>query len=343
MTRPFAVWDGRDEADRRAWLERWQAWPEREPWAHPAYVDLDAGEGGGPRCAAWESERGFVLYPFVLRELEGGTDLRTPYGYGGPFFWGGDRDAVADGFWPAFDTWAAAEGVVSEFVRLALFPDEMLAYPGETEVKLQNVVRTLQLSEEELWRDVEHKVRKNVKKARRSALSVEVDLEGSRLTAFVALYRGTMERRGAHEEYHLPREYFERLVSDLPGGFAFFHVLNEGRVVSTELALVSSRSVYSFLGGTDEEAYPLRPNDLLKWELSLWAKGEGKERFVLGGGLEPQDGIFRHKLAFAPHGQVPFRVGRRVLRPDVYERLVVAREREAGWRPREGYFPVYRA
>ena len=343
MTPAFTVWDGRDEAGRQAWLERWETWPEREPWAHPAYVDLDAGEEGEPRCAAWDSAEGSVLYPFVLRLVEGGTDTRTPYGYGGAFFWGRDRDGVEKAFWPAFDEWAAAEGVVSEFVRFALFPEEILPYPGETEVKLENVVRKLDLPEEELRMDVEHKVRKNVKKARRSGLAVEVDRDGARLDDFAALYRGTMERRGAREEYFFPREYFERLAAGLPGGFAFFHALHEGRVVSTELVLVSDRSVYSFLGGTEEAAYPLRPNDLLKWEICLWAKGEGKERFVLGGGLEPDDGVFRHKLAFAPHGRVPFVVGRRILRPDAYELLVGAREQKGDWRPRAGYFPAYRA
>ena len=343
MTPAFTVWDGRDGAGRRAWLERWEAWPEQETWAHPAYVDLDAGEDGEPRCAIWKSVEGSVLYPFVLRGVAGGTDIRTPYGYGGAFFWGSDRDKVEKAFWPAFDEWAASQGVVSEFDRLALFPDEILPYPGETEVKLENVVRKLDLPEEELWMDVEHKVRKNVKKARRSGLSVEVDRDGTRLDDFVDLYHGTMERRGAREEYHFRRGYFERLVRGLPGDFAFFHAIHEGRVVSTELVLVSTRSVYSFLGGTEAAAYPLRPNDLLKWEICLWAMAEGKDRFVLGGGHEPDDGVFRHKIAFAPHGRVPFLVGRRILRPDAYERLVKAREQEAGWGPRAGYFPLYRA
>ena len=120
MTPSFAVWDGRAGAGQKTWLEHWEAWPEREPWAHPAYVDLDAGEDGEPRCAVWESAEGSVLYPFILRGVAGGTDIRTPYGYGGAFFWGSDRDGVAEAFWPAFEEWAAALSEFKRRVRLGL-------------------------------------------------------------------------------------------------------------------------------------------------------------------------------------------------------------------------------
>jgi CelD/BcsL family acetyltransferase involved in cellulose biosynthesis len=115
-------------------------------------------------------------------------------------------------------------------------------------------------------------------------------------------------------------------------------VLHGDRVVSSELALVSATSAYSFLGGTREDAFALRPNDLLKVELIRWAKAAGRQRFVLGGGFEADDGIFRYKRSFAPHGLVPFEIGTRVLRPDVYDELT----RRAGGPREPGFFPAYR-
>jgi Acetyltransferase (GNAT) domain len=350
VSKAFAVWEAGDPG----WAALWERWPAREVWAHPAYARLYEQPATRALCAAWEGEEGCVLYPFLLRhlaaepwwtpELGEATDLVTPYGYGGPFFWGRDRDAVATPFWEAFSSWTTETGAVSELVRLALFPETLLPYPGETEVRLQNAVRDLGSDPDGLWMDVEHKVRKNVKRARREGVTVELDLEGARLGEFLDLYQGTMTRRGAGAGYFFPREYFEAIVSELSGQFAFFHAVHEGRVVSTELVLRSAESVYSFLGGTEEAAYPVRPNDLLKWEIVLWAWEEGLARFVLGGGLAMEDGILRHKLSFAPRGKVPFSVGRRVLRPEAFAALVAARERaEPGWRPQPGWFPVYRA
>ena len=89
---------------------------------------------------------------------------------------------------------------------------------------------------------------------------------------------------------------------------------------------------------TDETSFALRPNDLLKVELIRWARATGKQRFVLGGGFQADDGIFRYKRSFAPDGLVPFEVGMRILRPDAYADLT---ERAGGVRE-PGFFPAYR-
>ena len=307
------------------WLERWEAWPEREVHAHPEYVRLYQDEGR-PLCAVADG----VLYPFLLRADP--ADILTPYGYGGAFRTG---EADAEAFWRDFDAWAAELGVVSELVRLSLFPERLLPYPGERERRLVNVVRDLAPGAEELWMDYEHKVRKNVKKARRSGLRVEIDEAGARLDEFARLYEHTLDRRGAAERYRFSRGFFERIRDRLAGHFVLAHVLDGEQVVSTELALLSATSAYSFLGGTDEAAFELRANDLLKHELILWAKEAGKRRFVLGGGQREDDGIFRYKRSFAPHGLVPFELGTRILDPERYAELSAGRE--------TAHFPAYRS
>jgi len=337
----FHVWT----ADAPDWLDHWSWWPAREAWAHPGYAALYEDESTRAHCAAWRDGTGCVIYPFLLRDLRAepfavdAADIVTPYGYGGPFFWGSKREEVASRFWRAFDAWAAERSVVSEFVRFALFEDELLPFPGEREQMLVNVVRDLEPDADALWTDVDHKVRKNVKKARRSGVRIEFETDGARLDDFLRLYEHTLDRRDAPNHYRFTREFFESIHAQLPGQFVYAHALHDERVVSSELALVSERSVYSFLGGTQSDAYGLRPNDLLKYELILWSKAAGKSRFVLGGGYESDDGIFRYKRSFAPNGLVPFFVGRRVLDPDLYRDLTES----VGNPRRPGYFPAYRA
>jgi hypothetical protein len=332
----FHLWsDGSPE-----WLAHWSAWPRREVYAHPAYVSLYENEGTRALCAAWRSSEGCVLFPFLLRDLRvdpfcvDAADVITPYGYGGAFFWGRDREGVAARFWKSFDGWAADKHVVSELVRFALFDDELLPYPGDREQRLVNVVRDLAPSAEELWMDCEHKVRKNVKKARRAGVTIEFDSTGERLDDFLRLYMHTLERRDAPERYRFPRDFFERL----PEPRVYVHALQGEDVVSSELVLLSEHHAYSFLGGTDSDAFDVRPNDLLKWELILWAKRAGKSRFVLGGGQSADDGIFRYKRSFAPRGLVPFFVGKRVLEPALYEELT----KLVGGGRASDFFPAYR-
>jgi len=346
-----------DSTARTRWLALWRAWPGREVQAHPDYGRLFAHPTDQVVCAALCTRAGGVLLPLILcplgreawagAEFRGRCDAISPYGYGGPYAWNVDEHDSRS-FWPQVHEWLAARGAVSLFLRLSLFPGQTLAFDGDERAFGQHVVRTLGLPEEELWRDYAHKVRKNVAKARRSGLTVIVDPQGERLEEFLSIYYATMDRRSAQPWYYFSRESFETMRRALDGQYAFFHVVHEGRVVSTELVLVSAEHIYSFLGGSLPEAFDHRPNDLLKHAVIEWGSRAGKKAFVMGGGYSPDDGVFRYKLSFAPRGGVPFRGGTRVYDGEAYWRLIEQRrmwEKERGreWHPRPVFFPEYRA
>ncbi|MBX3434817.1 MAG: GNAT family N-acetyltransferase [Pirellulales bacterium] len=351
----FTVWDAAVPADRAAWLAAWNAWARRDVFAHPGYQELSAGGTTRAMCASLTTDAGAVLFPFLLQDLAplpcwdpdvGPAYDVTTNGYVGAFRTSeSGEDELAARFWQRFDAWSAATGVVSEFVRMSVDANQLLPYPGEQATK-RNIVRSLDLEEPELWKDVRHKVRKNVKRARSEGVTVEVDPCGDRLDEFLAVYDGTMGRRSVASQDAQAAEYFARLCRSLPGNFAFLHAMHGGQVVSSELVLFGAENAYSFLGGTDERHFEMRPNDLLKYEIILWARSQGLRQYVLGGGRSPDDGIYRYKESFAPHGVVDYRVGWRVPRPEAYRRLS-ARSPGAGqteYSPNrtETYFPAYR-
>ena len=339
----FSVLHADDWSERQTWLDLWREWPAREPFAHPGFVERFVASGQRAVCAIARSADGTVLMPLIVRPIEDSAefDLTTPYGYGGPYAWGRPD---AEAFWKAFDAWATAQGVVSLFARLSLFPDSLVEFRGERIFSQDNVVRRLDLDAEAMLMDYDHKVRKNIKKAERSGLAVEWDLTGRRLEEFHAIYLDTMVRREAAAGYHFPLAFFEMLVAECPGCVLFAHACLGERIASTELVLVGATHTYSFLGGTRAEAFTLRPNDLLKHAIIEWSRAHGKEAFVLGGGYTPDDGIFRYKKAFAPTGVVPFDTGRRTYDESASSKLVERRRHtQPDWSPAEGFFPTYRA
>jgi hypothetical protein len=99
------------------------------------------------------------------------------------------------------------------------------------------------------------------------------------------------------------------------------------------------------LSATRAEAYPLRPNDLLRHRTVAWAAEQGLRAYVLGGGYEPGDGVYRHKRNFAPKGQLTFKVA--CLTHDASSSRDLEERRRAAaagaWAPKEGWFPRYRA
>ncbi len=310
-----------------------------------------------PMAAVAETGSGLVLHPFILRSIDGdglgssglgkAFDITSPYGYSGAFCWNVES-FDANLFWDRFDEYCRDVGVVSEFTRLALFEDSRLSPAGQPKFVSLNVVRDLRMTPDEMWREFEHKVRKNVNKARRNDVQVDVDLTGTRMGEFVKIYESTMARRNASAEFNFPASFFESIACELGGQFALFIASHNDRAISVELVLVSADTVYSFLGGTNEETFDVRPNDLLKFEVIQWAKARSKKRYVLGGGYAPDDGIFRYKKAFAPNGLTPYYTSSRVFDQGVYDRLVDSR-RAAGqrrghsdWQTSRNYFPEYR-
>ena len=351
----FVVFDAGHLADRDAWRRVWEQDPDAEVFAHPEYAAAFTVKHQRDACAYYRDPDGEALFAFHLRDVAGepwappgchAADLVTPYGYGGPFVVGRPSPQK---FWAAFTEWAAAAHVVCGFARRSLFPERLLPLPCAEVPVSENVVRSLGDALDKIWMDYEHKVRKNVNKARRAGLATEMDATGARLDDFVRIYAATMERRSASRFYRFDRTFFANLLTRLPGRAILFHVMTPGGdVVSTELVLASSHHIYSFLGGTIADAMHTGANDLLKHAIVEWGSATGKSAFILGGGYRPGDGIFRYKRAFAPTGVRNFCVGRLVFDPPMYAELVSARrawEASAGsaWEPPGDFFPAFRA
>jgi len=354
----FRILDAAVPDERAAWLAAWGRWPEREPMAHPGYVSLLAREGDRAVAALAEEENATILMPLVLRPLaaepwtaprEGAWDATTPYGYGGPFAWG-DGWLEEGAFWRAYDRFCREARVVCTFARLSVFAGQLArTWPGRIAARGPNVVVSLAGGAGAARARYDRDLPRRLRRAAREGLTAEVDRAGARLDAFCAVYGHTMERRGAAAWYRFPRTFFERLLAALPGQVAFVHVLQEGRVVSSELALASVHHVYSFLGGTEAAAFRAYPDELLKDATVAWAAGAGKRAYVLGGGKDEGDGLLRHKKWFAPpEGVIPFRTAHLVHDEVAYHAL--ARRRAAvetatglPWKPDREFFPLYRS
>lgn len=341
-------------ADRASWLTAW-AKCGREPFAHPAYVGLFAAEGEQARCAVATSAHGLALLPFIPRpiQVDGWAsdsslrDATSPYGYGGPY---GCGDVAWDELWSQFMAWMSAHKIVSMFGRLALDSLTSGSFPPCVSFKSDsdNVIVDLTRSAEEQWLHYEHKVRKNVKKAIRADLHVEILQSFTNLEEFNHLYESTMDRRAATSWYYFGLDFFAALARDLYGSYIVAEVRDgTNQLVSAELVLCSDKYLYSFLGGTREDFFRFAPNDLLKHAVIDYGRESGRCGYVLGGGYTENDGIFRYKKSFDPTGSVPFQAFGLVADQAVYdslnsERLAYERSAAARARLADGYFPSYR-
>lgn len=265
-------------------------------------------------------------------------DLVSPYGYGG--FWGdvSDYTDLND----TYNRFCISQHYICEFVRFELFSDYSEHYDGEVETRTHNVVRNLEMPLDDLWMDFKQKVRKNVKKANSFGLQIIIENTDDHLDDFLDIYYSTMDRSNAENEYYFSKPFYETL-NVMKNNIMYFHVIHEGKIISTELVIYGAENCYSYLGGTNRDYFDLRPNDFLKYEIIKWAKEKGLKNFVLGGGYGADDGIFQYKTCLAPKGIVDFYIGRKVFDKENYQKLLDIRAEDNPECIPSDYFPQYRA
>lgn len=313
------------------------------------YKDID----GDSDTFVFECPFGKITYTYILRklkwEIDGQTwyDIVTPYGYGGPYCENvTDMTQLMLAYREAFTKHCQEHNIICEFHRFHLFDnvDFRENYWGETIELLANVVvNTTGDFENDIWNRYDRKVRKNVRKAESNELEIIIEGNTAHLDDFMNIYDKTMDRNNADPYYYFSKEYFQNIERLLPENFMYFHVLKDGKVISTELVLCSEKYAYSFLGGTLSEYYEFRPNDFLKNEILKWCNRTGREKFILGGGYHKDDGIYRYKRCFTPDSDVPFYIGRYIFNQEVYNKAIEARANEdANFDRNTGYFPTYR-
>lgn len=341
--------------------EQWQSalssFPDVDIFYSPAYCRIFQEKGEG-RALLFVSGMGddLAIYPIFLRSVneplqiqgrlsETWYDISSPYGYAGPLFSGPDQGSFGASFRKNLNDFCYDQHVVSEFIRFhPLLENHRVPYLNDQELVMAKKVVAVPLGrpEQEIWQHYAYNNRKNINTARRHGLEVVIEENADHLPAFLAIYQETMDRRGAKERNRFSPGFFTALCRELKGNFAFAFVLQEESVLSAELLLFNRRYIHSFLGGTRQSSFSLRPNNLLKHQVILWARERGIRFFLLGGGYKEDDGIFRYKTGFADDGVRDFYLGRRIHQQEAYDLLTELANRETGTPKGDDYFPAYR-
>lgn len=335
----FSVLDAIDKLDYQNWNSLVYNNFSNEPMALPEYLKLFCNECEKPMAMVFSNNNSCVLYPFILRKIYNTDfyDVISGYGYGGPYVDGIFNDEDWEEVWKLSGDWFLEHNVITEVIKFSLFTSAC-NYTGNQSVALKNIVCDLGISEEELINSFDRKVRKNLRRANQYGLEFFSEKNMNHLEDFLNIYYATMERRNADDSFYFKKDFFEMIDKKLNKNYEMFYVIHDKEVISTELALISDNTMYSYLGGTNKEFYAMRPNDFLKVKMMLWAKEKGVSKFVLGGGHGKEDGVYEYKRSFAPHGVVDFKIGTRIFDFEVYKELC----EKYGKNVKDEFVPAYR-
>jgi hypothetical protein len=352
------------EADQ--WRELYGRLPQSQQDLHylPDYGAIYQRTYGHTACLAVHGDEEFVAMPFLLRDvrelnlgdpdMSAALDVTSPYGYGGPVS-RLQAARAADGhalFFARFHEYCRDSGVVSEF---GSFHPLLQNHPplgsslatrlGVTKRK-EVVYIDLRQDEESMWGEVSRGHRSSINRSRRLGITVTRErATPERLSVFQAIYDSTMERNQADARWRFPPAYFANCVECLgPDRTSLFIASIDGAAVAQYLILHEGDGVYYHFGGSSAEHFGLRANNLLMYEIALWAKRAGYAWLHLGGGHGAGGGLLQFKAGFSSR-RADLYTYSVVHDPQAYDRLCAAR-RAAPDRPpvdsAADFFPAYR-
>jgi predicted N-acyltransferase len=188
------------------------------------------------------------------------------------------------------------------------------------------VIGKLRKNFDNQWTAFLPKVRNNYRKAVSSDLIFKIfndyDINEDAIKIFYNIYTETMIRHNAKAIYFFTLDYFKNLILNNLNEFALAVIFKDNNPISVELIIKRNDTIFAFLGGTDANYYSYRPNDFLRVEVIKWAIKSNYNYYVLGGGLNDGDGLYKSKKGFFPKDEDEiFYTGRKIINHEVYENL----------------------
>ncbi|MBW1952456.1 MAG: GNAT family N-acetyltransferase [Deltaproteobacteria bacterium] len=317
-----------------------------------AYLWELNGDGQATCFVYYETDKDFVLNPFLTRQINNIpifndlpnniVDIITPYGYGG--YLRSSERVNMDAFFDIFNQYCKENCIVSEFIRFNPVLKNHSYTPKKVFIQHWNdtVVIDLTLSIAGLWKQLTKGCRAAVKKAQKNKVIIVNDEKFANLDAFYNLYYATMDRVNAHKYYFFSKDWFKAMVKLLNNNMALFHGIYQNEIIASSIFLFTDTVIHYFLAGSSYEMRHLAANNLLLFEVALWAKSRGIKYFHLGGGYQPNDTLFKFKASFSPC-QTHYYIGK-VIHDTKYYQFLKTRRLAAGGNSANDsdFFPEYR-
>lgn len=255
--------------------------------------------GGKAVCQVFEGDACFVYFPALLRELPfgfGGYDLTSSWYYGGPISSWRTGEPFADDLSKAIIEGRNALNAICEFIRCD--PNQknhvLLTSPFLVHFDRPTIVVDLTKSWAEIESGFSSQNNRNVTKARKSGLTVDVDQSQRAWASFAQIYQDEMVRKNGPSHLRFGEVFFEELPKD--NGFTLFTIKSNEQVIGGFVAAHGASIAHHFLSAVQYDQWEKRPNNLLFSEVLHHFWKEGYRIFDFQGGRE---GVFQFKKNFS--------------------------------------------
>ena len=163
---------------------------------------------------------------------------------------------------------------------------------------LQHDVR-LQVDTDEMFSRFSTNNKRNIKKAIREDVEIEIRHDMESIEAFYRLNSVTRKRHGVPSQ---PYRFFVNLYKYIIGegkGTVVIAKKGEEVIAGAIYFLFGNKAIYKYGASKKEKSY-LRANNLIMWEAIKWLSKRGCQSLCLGRTEKNNQGLLRYKMGWAP-------------------------------------------
>ena len=155
----------------------------------------------------------------------------------------------------------------------------------------------LTVGEETLFKNFSSNTKRNIKKAIREGVTVEMSTTKSALEDFYKMNCATRKKHGLPPQ---PKKFFNNLFKNVLGkdkGFVGIAKYRGESIASAVYLLIGKKALYKF-GASHMEYQNLRANNLVMWDAIKYCFGKGFESFCFGRTEPDNEGLRKFKLGW---------------------------------------------
>jgi FemAB-related protein (PEP-CTERM system-associated) len=163
---------------------------------------------------------------------------------------------------------------VADGVDRLLVQDSRQNWPDNWQAESQHVYWLVNLgaSEEELWRGLDGNIRRQVRKAKRNNLEIEIGRDEMLLEPFYNMFSQFTHQAGTPV---FSRAFLQNVVDTFPGGYNITLVRHEDQPIAGYFQVEMGPTVYGMWGAALPATRKLRPAYLALWEIMRDAVNNG--------------------------------------------------------------------
>jgi len=301
--------------------------------------------------ALLEAFDGAWQMPLIVRTLVDGTkDAITPH-FSGVYASQSLSQFQIREAWSATVRSLRALGIVSVVLRHSPLVPQAPNLPGQQSIVSGHPTFVLEPTDSDsAWSGLDKHCRNKVRKALKGGYTGNIRRASRQDVApdsdFRRIYEQTMQRVDAPALYVFGDQYYQELFAGMSPNLFVAEVRDQtGVVVSSGLRIRHADRLHAHLAGSYRDDARMGTNNLMMWTATEFTVDQGLRQFHIGGGVIPDDSLFKFKSSFGGR-RLEYGISGLIIDHEVYEAHVDTRAKECDTTSdallSATYFPAYR-